>query len=200
MSLNKSMFLTTVSSQEIASGGIETIVGAYKIHTFYDSSALIVYQPIDVSVLLYGAGGTGGSVSGLYGGGGGAGGQVKQFHMSLTNTTYTVTVSGNAAFNMQTALQGGNGGNASGGVAGGGGSNASYNGHAGSGYAGGDGAGAGGNATSYGGNGVGPGVVSNISGSSVEYGKGGAGKSYAKGENGNVGATNARVIIKYRFI
>jgi len=144
-------------------------------------------------ILLVGGGGTGGTSGGFVGGCGGGGAVIDQY-FQVDAATYDLTVSAQGGGNFSTfvksgvlsglhliAPSGGNGGSSgsAGGVgsSGGGGSNASGGGAGfaaafggvGTNYASG---GAGGAATANTAGGIGAGIVSNITGSSVTYGEG----------------------------
>jgi hypothetical protein len=186
-----------------AIGGTITTYGNFKVHSFTTSGIFQMIVPIDCSVLILGNGGQGGT--GVYqsgGGAGGAGGICIETVMNLINSSYPVVIgnypSGSCSFNGQTASGGSSGGNNSGSQGGTGGSNASYSGRNQNNGVGGGGAGSRANATNplYRG---GSGAVSSISGSSVEYGKGGDGGGPGMGYVNGTSAMAGIVIIRYRF-
>jgi len=106
-----------------ATGGTESDIGGYRIHTFTSSDAFIVTSPGDIEVLVVGGGGGG---SGNYpSGGGGAGGVLYEAIHAVTIQEYSVTVGaggaarsypdngysgGNSIFDDMTAVGGGGGG------------------------------------------------------------------------------------------
>jgi hypothetical protein len=166
-----------------ASGGTETTVDGFKIHTFTTSGTFTpsLTKEGKIEYLVVGAGGAGSSFS-PQGGGGGGGGDVKTGFMNIAKGTSPITVtvgsgaSGNGTPSSFSTIVA-NGGSAGSGRSGG---------ASGSGFAGGgpsDGGGAGGGAKSveiaprgnniggFGGRGVG----SSISGIYKEYGGGGGG-------------------------
>lgn len=202
-----------------ATGGTVTTVSNYngtgqtwKIHTFRSGGTFTVTNSANpFSVLLVGNGGSGGGgIYGTYagGGGGGGGGVYTNTSMTLTNTSYSVSV-GPTTFNGQTASNGSNGqGSGNGNNGGSSGSPTSYPGggvYPSSSYSGGGGGGAGGGGG--GGNGFdpgggGPGVSRNISGTALTYGSGGAGGgSAANGAPGKgfPGEQTGGAIIAYRI-
>lgn len=171
-----------------ASGGTETIVDGFKIHTFTTSGTFTpsLTREGKIEYLVVGAGGSG-AYNSIQGGGGGGGGDVKTGFLTIAKGTapMTVTVGTNVSGNGNpssfstitsnggTAGSGRSGGTSGSGIAGGGPS---------------DGGGAGGGARSaeiyprglnVGGEG-GRGLGSSISGIYKEYGGGGAGA----GKNG----------------
>ncbi len=178
----------------IPTGGTVTTDGDYTIHTFTTSGTLIVPSDITAEVLVVGGGGASAKSGGGDGGGsGGAGGGVQRdASFNITPNTYPVTI-GNGGATRADRGTGASGGNSSLGsllVAGGGigggvftepggssGSPQSNSGGANSGDWGGGGGGAGGvglTGNSYTDNRAGgPGISYNISGASIEYGKGG---------------------------
>jgi hypothetical protein len=95
-------FSLAVSPGIIATGGTITTVGGYKIHTFTGSGTFnVTTAPVGASVQYLVVGGGGGG--GRYGGGGGAG-AVSTGNLSVTATTYTVTIgAGGAASTDQNA-------------------------------------------------------------------------------------------------
>lgn len=171
-----------------ASGGIETIVDGFKIHTFNVSGTFTpsLTKEGKIEYLVVGAGGAG-AYNSIQGGGGGGGGDVKTGFMNISKGTSPINVivgsaiSGNGTpsyFSTVTANGGSSGSGRSGGTSG--------SGNVGGGPS--DGGGAGGGAMSgeqvprgvnLGGIG-GKGIGSSISGFYKEYGGGGAGA----GKNG----------------
>ena len=81
-----------------ASGGTETTVGNYKIHTFTSSSSFVVSDAGSDGLIEYlvVAGGGGGGQGSNAGGGGGAGGMLTGSD-TVTATTYTITIGGGGA-------------------------------------------------------------------------------------------------------
>ena len=178
-----------------ASGGVETTIDGYKIHTFTVSSFFTpsLSKQGKVEVLVVGAGGAG---SGMGGGGGGGGGDVKAgfVDIALGTAPMTVTVgvgvSGtgtSSSFGGITANGGGAGSGSTGGTSGSG-----IAGGAGGGDEGGGGAGAQTTQTFNGpfsGGVGGQGFGSSISGTLTTYGGGGGGG----GQNSGVFPTTTRI-------
>jgi hypothetical protein len=206
----------------VATGGTITTSGSYKIHTFTSNEDFTITNAVTsfpFEYLLVGAGGNGGSgASGVpFGdGGGGAGGIVRTSTVNITtagSTAYPVVVGVNAGsrtstWNSISATGGNNGNNNAGSVGGTGGSNADYSGGSGAEPNGGGGAGAAGNGSSPGAGGAA--YVSDITGTSTNYGRGGPGDNSAGGGIGFGGGVNifggagqngsdGIVIIKYQF-
>ena len=75
----------------VATGGTETIVGKYKIHTFTAGGNFVVSAGGNVEYLVVGGGGGSGGASGNAGGGGGAGGLLND-STSVTAQAYTITI------------------------------------------------------------------------------------------------------------
>lgn len=131
-------------------GGTETTIGAFAIHTYTADGTFSCPGTMNVAVLVVAGGGSGGNVNG---GGGGAGGVIQNSYFSVTvgNKTVVVGAGGSnasgsgSAFDSLQAIGGGKGGNyqnngSSGGSGGGGGSSGARTGGnptAGQGYAGG---------------------------------------------------------------
>ena len=194
-----------------ASGGTITTNGDLKIHTFTTIGTFEMFESGDVSVLILGTGGAGGSAynsgtpSGC--GGGGAAGEINEFNIFLEAGTYDVSVyktwpdeGYTCSFYNQSAAGGGNGNNGRVNYGGDGGDNGTYSGYKArkDNLSGGGGAGAGGNATGQGAGG-GAGKNSVITGSSVEYGHGGNGGIYSfHGVRGSDGP-DGLVIIAYKY-
>jgi hypothetical protein len=98
----------------LATGGVVTVVGGYRIHTFTGSGTFAVTNPGTVQVLVVAGGGGGGS------GGGGGGGVIYSNAYPVIVSNYTVTVgaggtagNGNhyvSPSNPNGAVAGGNGG------------------------------------------------------------------------------------------
>ena len=182
-----------------ATGGTITTVSNYngtgqtwRIHTFRSNGTFTVTNSASpFSVLLVGNGGSGGGAPvPPHAGGGGGGGGVLSSTRSLTVASYPITV-GTTTFDGLTASPGNNGANGTQSAGNGGASGAptSFGGGAATYYDGGGGGGAGGGGgggSEYGDNG-GPGITSNITGSSLIYGRGGFGGSGQKGYNGGSG-------------
>ena len=202
-----------------ASGGTITYDGDYKIHTFTSSGTLIVTTGGDVSTLLQGVGGSGGSyfpeTGYRHAGGGGASGIVLETTTTLTPGNKDVSIGafpgGTVYFNGLSAAGGGNGTSGNYTTTGKGGSNSSYSGGGSSIYyvnSGGGGAGSRGNGNSSppyahagrGGEG-GAGYTSSISGSSVVYGQGGHGGTATNEYNATNGSPGPAgvVIIRYKY-
>ena len=191
---------TSTPSDNFATGGVETSVGNYKIHTFIADGSFIVTKACKVELLLVGGGGSGGDGGSAYeGGGGGAGGLIHKTNYALQVGVYGISIGpggvqsngGNTLFgSLFSALGGGRGGSSSAGYSGasGGGGTWSNNnpgsgtpgqgndgGRANSSQAGGGGgAGQAGNANGqgYGGNGL----AFDISGAMTYYAGGGTGQ------------------------
>lgn len=109
---------TTLLSSPKATGGVETVVGGYRIHTFLSSGTLTVSRSGNMEVLVVAGGGGGGT---NMGGGGGGGGVISNpsFPVSAGSVAVTVGAGGagapagvsyNSAY-AQPAVAGGNGGN-----------------------------------------------------------------------------------------
>lgn len=215
-----------------ATGGTITYDGDYKIHSFQVSEnnttgiftiSYMIDESIDVSVLICGRGGRGGYCGDAGGGGGGGGGEIKFFNYTFSDpSSYTIQYSGSYSFGYGTTSflgydvsdgkQGSSSAYPHGGTGG-----ASGNGNAGydpgetpNGYGGGGG-GFSGAATGLSG---GPGILSSITGSSIEWGKGGKGGdvlpsaagSYGGGGQGSANANGngpigslAYVVIRYKY-
>lgn len=190
-----------VELKTLATGGVVSYTGNYAVHTFTTSGTFETFIPLDVSVLLVGQGGVGGSGTKCSntscGGAGGASGIAIQTSKTLNRNSYEVVIGtypgGSCTFAGSVATGGGNGENAGCGTNGfcssrRGGSNALYGGRYSSTQTGPPGAGAG--------NIDGGGIVSNITGSNITYGIGGDGGYYGTaGGNGSAGL----VIIRYRY-
>lgn len=194
---------------EYVGDGVNGVLGQkYRVHVFDADSSLVVTQGGEADVLVCAGGG--GGTSG-WGGGGGGGGGVTLGRVVLSPGTHPVVVgagggdgsAGNSGvgyasrFGLVTA--GGGGGT--------GGSAGSTEGRSGTGYLGNGtggsarGGGAAGPATA---SAPGPGVVSSISGSSVEYGKGGTASGGAnplpgQGGNNNQAGRAGRVVVRYEI-
>lgn len=178
-----------------ASGGTETTVDGFKIHTFTTSGTFTpaLTREGKIEYIVVGAGGAGSTFS-PQGGGGGGGGDVKTGFMFIAKNTSPISVtvgsgaSGNgtpSSFSTITANGGSGGSGRSGGASGSGiaGGGPSDGGGAGGGAISGEIAPRGNNIGGFGGRGVG----SYISGSYKEYGGGGSG---AGGGNGLTAAFN----------
>ena len=76
-----------------ATGGTETTVGSYTVHTFTSTGVFSVTGSRELEVFLVGGGGNGGGRSGNTGGGGG-GGQVLTTSMSFSTNAYTISIGG----------------------------------------------------------------------------------------------------------
>jgi hypothetical protein len=104
---NGSAWFPTSETGVDASGGTETIVGGYKIHTFTSSSTLTVSSGGDVEYLVIAGGGGGGSGTAGGGGAGGyrtnvsgatsGGGASAEGTLNLSTGSYTVTVGAGGA-------------------------------------------------------------------------------------------------------
>jgi hypothetical protein len=118
---------STTGAEEIdttvaAGGGIVTVSGGYRIHTFTSSGTFTVNKSMSIEVLVVAGGGAGGCGNGG-GGGGGAGGIVYKAVHVITISSYSVTVGtggtprttgisdngGNSVFDSITAIGGGGG-------------------------------------------------------------------------------------------
>lgn len=164
-----------------ATGGTETTVGSYTVHTFTSTGTFTVTGSRELEVFLVGGGGNGGDGNGSVSGTGGNGAQVLTTSMSFSTNAYTIRV-GSAA-NLSSVeqpastilLQANAGANGGGGVS--------------SGVSdGGDGAGG----LNSGGTG-GAGVVNDWQGSNVSYAGGGGGggtSSASGGGSGTAGGGN----------
>lgn len=76
-----------------ASGGTVTTDGDYKIHTFTSSGTFVVTTGGDVSCLIVGGGSGSGGPNTTYGwSGGGGGGQVKEQNITVSATSYDVSI------------------------------------------------------------------------------------------------------------
>lgn len=177
----------------LSSGGTVTYDGDYKIHTFDSSGTFIITQPIDASILVVGAGGSGGSsrydgVGGYITGCGGGGGEVLFQNISIASGVHNVLIGkgyagtsangGNSSFLNLDASGGKGGGQGVGGVGGGSGNGLYIGGNSWSDNRGGAGAGDSGNgpsSTSSTTASWGIGTYINFRDNSVGYGGGGAG-------------------------
>lgn len=118
--------LDVVPQKPLASGGTETTVSGYKIHTFLSNGNFVVTRTgwVDVLMVAGGGGGGGGSPDNVTGGGGGGGGGVLMGTMLIEPGTYPVVIGtggsggpkgetggngGNTTFNSHTAIGGGMG-------------------------------------------------------------------------------------------
>lgn len=72
----------------VASGGTETTVGGYKIHTFTSGGNFVVTTGGEVEYLVVGGGGGGG----YFGSGGGGAGRVRPGFLTVSAQTYPITV------------------------------------------------------------------------------------------------------------
>ncbi len=120
----------------VATGGVITTLGSYKVHEFTSSGTFNVTSPGNIDFLVVGGGGTGGDGDDGHGGGGGggAGGLVYITNHGIVNSSYGVTVGGaggNSFFRGRTAIAGGAGGTYGAGSAGGSGGGGSRYGNAG---------------------------------------------------------------------
>jgi len=98
-----------------ASGGTETTVGAYKVHTFTSSGTFTVTKGGLVDLLLVGGGGGGGRVYNygtqvndpshtwgtFHGGGGGGGEVVSRSLFTVEPGTYSITVGDGGSYEQQ---------------------------------------------------------------------------------------------------
>ena len=190
----------------------------WRVHTFTSSGSFEVLQPsLDIEYLIVAGGGRGGDGGASWGwsGGYGGGGGVLSGSSSLPSSVYPISIGnggttpgsngGNTTFNGLVAVGGGAGGSngpgASGGSGGDGGAGTSAGGLGtpGQGHNGGAaniGPGGGGGAGTVGGNGtnnwnagtIGAGLISTISGTPIEYSKGGSGTGLvSNGCGGNLG-------------
>ncbi len=112
-----------------ATGGTESVSGAYHIHTFTSGGTLTVNTSGNIEVLVVAGGGGGG---GYVGGGGGAGGVIYNASYAVTPQPYSITIGaggaggttitsagsdgGNSVFAAITAIGGGGGAAGSGGI------------------------------------------------------------------------------------
>ena len=187
----------------IATGGEESTFDNYKLHQFFSSGDLIVYEPGWADVFLVGAGGNGGLP--YYGGtgfgystsGGGGGGEVKQTRIYLDRGTYKVTVGSGASSigSLISAAKGEDGKGIDGGDSGNGfiGGSGHPVGNWGWGCGGGAGASQnGGSVFSAGGNGAdgGIGIASDFTGVMKAYAGGGGGGGGHSGGEGKYGGGN----------
>ncbi len=92
----------------VATGGIESISGAYKIHTFNSGGTFSVKTGGNIEVLVVAGGGGGGS---SVGGGGGAGGLIYDSAFAVTAQSYAVTVGDGGQGAQATNTQGSKGSN-----------------------------------------------------------------------------------------
>lgn len=82
-----------VAQRVVATGGLVTDAGGFRIHTFLTSGSFVVTNPGAVEYLVVGGGGSGGQNTGTRaGGGGGAGGFRTAIGLSLAADTYEITV------------------------------------------------------------------------------------------------------------
>lgn len=77
-----------LASYVVATGGVETTVGQYKVHTFTSGGTFTVTQGGDIEYLVVGGGGGGGMDMG----GGGGGGGVRQGTLTVSPQAYSITV------------------------------------------------------------------------------------------------------------
>jgi hypothetical protein len=90
-------FTLTASLSLTATGGSISQFGAFKVHTFLDSSNFVVTAGTgNVEALIVAGGGAGG---GRHGGGGGAGGMVEVTAIPVSAGTYPIVVGNGAAVN-----------------------------------------------------------------------------------------------------
>jgi len=180
----------------VASGGVTTTVGEYKIHRFNSSGTFTISSlrsgSIEVEYLIAAGGGGGGTNMG----GGGGGGGVLLGTTVLTPASYTITVGGGGAgapagTGAHPTIPGGNGGNSSfNGLTalGGGWGGVSYN-TQGLGIHFGNSGGSGGGASGYNNDGAAPGYYGSGAGTSGQGYRGGyQGNSYYSGGGGGAGA------------
>jgi len=81
------------SAYMVATGGVVTTSGSYKIHTFTSSADFVVTTAGTASVLIVGAGGGGGkSENADRGAGGGGDGQVRSGSIAFAATTYAAVI------------------------------------------------------------------------------------------------------------
>jgi hypothetical protein len=201
-------YLYAITQVPVIVGGVETISGGYKVHTFTSTSSLRVIEGGVVEYLVVGGGGSGG---GQYEGGGGGAGGLLQGRLGLGPGNQTVTVGGGGAaaaggtdggsngtdssvFSL-TAVGGGRGGRFSNVVGAAGGSGGGGGGSGAAGGAGTSGQGsAGGTGASQAGGGGGGAVAAGGSASTNTGGNGGAGvfwvsSHYAGGGGGGATTT-----------
>ena len=76
------------------SGGTETTVAGWRVHTFTASGSLVVTATIEVDILVVAGGGGGTQRTAFTGGGAGAGGLLRETH-TLTPDTYAIGVGAN---------------------------------------------------------------------------------------------------------
>lgn len=190
-------YIDTPERPVAASGGVETIVGNYKIHTFTESGSLTVTSSGEVDLLVLAGGGGGG----WHGGGGGAGGMRRINSRHLATGVYAVSVGPGGAGSTVDALAGGDGSDSSiDGIVskGGGGGGAAPTNTQHNGRDGGSGGGAGANMAGAGTGGAGTSEQGNDGGPTVSFldhyggggGKGSAGRAGTtiKGGNGGDGS------------
>jgi hypothetical protein len=118
---NGSAWFPTSETGVDASGGTETIVGGYKIHTFTSSSTLTVSSGGDVEYLVIAGGGGGGSGTAGGGGAGGyrtnvsgatsGGGASAEGTLNLSVGSYTITVGAGGAGGVVSSSSPANGSN-----------------------------------------------------------------------------------------
>jgi YD repeat-containing protein len=212
---------STLITPAVATGGTVSTSGGYTIHAFTGSGAFTANQAVTVEALLVagGGGGGGGLLNIMNAGGGGGGGVLLNTALSLSATSYSVTVGaggtsglngGNTTFAGLTAIGGGHGahsayaapgaaggsgggeGTSQGGGAGAGVSGQGTNGTAGAGGPYYEGGGGGGATSSGSGRNGGNGYGSSLSGSFAYYGGGGgAGTNDSTGGSGGLGGGGA---------
>jgi hypothetical protein len=184
----------------VATGGIITTVGEYKIHRFNSSGTFTLSSlrsgSIEVEYLIAAGGGGGGTNMG----GGGGGGGVLVGTTILTPTSYTITVGGGGAgapagtTGGHPTVQGGNGGNSSFNgltASGGGWGGVSYN-TQGLGIHFGNSGGSGGGSAGYNNDFVAPGTYGSGAGISGQGFRGGyQGNAYYSGGGGGAGGAGA---------
>ena len=208
---------STLITPAVATGGTVSTSGGYTIHAFTGSGTFTANQAVTVEALLVagGGGGGGGLLNIMNAGGGGGGGVLLNTALSLSATSYSVTVGaggasglngGNTTFAGLTAIGGGHGahsayaapgaaggsgggeGTSQGGGAGAGVSGQGTNGTAGAGGPYYEGGGGGGATSSGSGRNGGNGYGSSLSGSFAYYGGGGgAGTNDSTGGSGGLG-------------